>query len=330
MKKILIIGCGSVGQRHATNLAKYNCELHFIDTDLNRLEAATSGYFNSKGYGDLNSALTSDTFDGAIICSPTKYHVEQASLLISHGVIVLLEKPLGMNVAEGRHLEKIIQSFDGKLLLGYTWRWWPPLLKLRELINSKVSGEIKYAHFFMSSHLADWHPWEDYRNFFMAQRDLGGGALLDESHWIDLIIWIFGMPYTVQGKVCNFSNLEIDSDDNVDAYFEYRDLGIHLHLDIYGRPHQKKIHLIAENGSLVWMADPNEIQVYSGDGHLDLISYNCVRNDMFEFELADFYKLLNGEKVNSCGIKEGLYVMSVIDAIRESSRSGSKIFLNNV
>jgi predicted dehydrogenase len=41
----------------------------------------------------------------------------------------------------------------------------------------------------MSAHLADWHPWERYQDFFMAQAALGGGALLDESHFLDLMLW---------------------------------------------------------------------------------------------------------------------------------------------
>ena len=55
----------------------------------------------------------------------------------------------------------------------------------------------------------------------MARRELGGGALLDESHWIDLMLWLFGMPASVSGRIDKISELEIDSDDNVDLLFAY-------------------------------------------------------------------------------------------------------------
>ena len=55
----------------------------------------------------------------------------------------------------------------------------------------------------------------------MARREMGGGALLDESHWIDLMLWLFGMPSRVSGRIEKISDLEIDSDDNVDLLFAY-------------------------------------------------------------------------------------------------------------
>ena len=75
----------------------------------------------------------------------------------------------------------------------------------------------------MSAHLADWHPWEQYQDFFMAKKNLGGGALLDESHWIDLMVWFFGLPQSIIGKVEKISDLDIETDDNVDFLSLYPD-----------------------------------------------------------------------------------------------------------
>ena len=59
--------------------------------------------------------------------------------------------------------------------------------------EANAVGGLRHARFVMSAHLADWHPWERYQDFFMASRDQGGGALLDESHFIDLMLWFFGV-----------------------------------------------------------------------------------------------------------------------------------------
>ena len=42
--------------------------------------------------------------------------------------------------------------------MGYTWRWWPPLRKVRELLSEGAIGTIRHVQFHMSAHLADWHP----------------------------------------------------------------------------------------------------------------------------------------------------------------------------
>jgi predicted dehydrogenase len=112
----------------------------------------------------------------------------------------------------------------------------------------------------MAAHLADWHPWERYQDFFMASKTLGGGAILDESHWLDLMLWFFGMPEKLFAKVEKVSDLEIDSDDNVDMLVFYESgMRVSLHLDLYARPHEKSIQFAGENGTLIWQ--PNSIKI---------------------------------------------------------------------
>ena len=44
-----------------------------------------------------------------------------------------------------------------------------------------------------SEYLPDWHPWEDYRTFYMAKKSQGGGSILDQSHIIDLSHYLLGV-----------------------------------------------------------------------------------------------------------------------------------------
>ena len=161
----------------------------------------------------------------------------------------------------------------------------------------------------------------------MASRELGGGALLDESHWIDLMIWLFGVPDAVSGHVDKLSDLEIDSDDNVEILAWYRErLRVFLHLDIYGRPHEKSIRFIGEQGSLLWTADPNRI-VFGGEagGWSNTIDFSCERNDMFLAVAHEFIDVLNGRQTPSCTLEDGARVLRVIEAVRQSSAGGARI-----
>ena len=98
----------------------------------------------------------------------------------------------------------------------------------------------------------------------MSSRELGGGALLDESHWIDLALWLFGMPLSVYARIEKISDLEIDTDDNVDMILEFfGGLRATLHLDLFGRPHEKSIRFIGEEGSCLWTESPNRV-AFSG------------------------------------------------------------------
>ena len=52
----------------------------------------------------------------------------------------------------------------------------PVILKIQSLIKKKAIGKIIFAE--LSAVLsANWHPWEDYRKFYMAHKNQGGGFI---------------------------------------------------------------------------------------------------------------------------------------------------------
>jgi predicted dehydrogenase len=213
------------------------------------------------------------------------------------------------------------------VLLGYTWRWWLPLKHLRELLDVKAIGTIRHVQFHMSAHLADWHPWEPYQEFFMASAAQGGGALLDESHWIDLMVWLFGKPQQLIGRVEKISDLQIDADDNVDVLAIYeKGLRVTLHLDLYGRPHEKFIRFIGEGGTVIWSADPNRIAIScEAAQNWQEETFASERNDMFVAVAKEFLDVIAGRAKPSCTLAEGVGVMELIEAIRLSSKEGRAI-----
>ena len=56
----------------------------------------------------------------------------------------------------------------------------------------------------------------------MAKKDLGGGSLLDQSHIIDLCIWLFGDIESVFGQFSKISNLEVETDDYTNAIINFK------------------------------------------------------------------------------------------------------------
>lgn len=325
---ILVIGSGSVGKRHAQNLQQLGCRISCVDPRADRLEDMTAaGIALSGSWQTLDQALTAASFDGAVVASPTSFHVQQSMACLERGIPVLLEKPVAPDLASAERLAAAVATGGVPLLLGYTWRWWPSLNEVRERIASGFIGRILHVHFCMSAHLADWHPWEPYQDFFMSKAILGGGALLDESHWIDQMLWFFGLPRTVSGSVGTISDLEIDADDNVDLQATFANgLQVSLHLDLYGRPHEKSITFRGTGGTLVW-----EVEEYRVGHGMEPIwerkAFGQARNDMFVAVAREFLDVLSGAAVPSCTIQDGVAVMRVIEAVRQSSSGGMRVEL---
>src|SRR3989338_7080757 len=181
-KHILVLAAGSVGRRHLRNFASLGCDVSAMDPREDRLKEANGEVKLVYKFKSVEEALsTPGKFDGAVVASPTKFHISQTMALLKAGLPVLLENPLAKNMEEASELFKFLENNkNAKVLLGYTYRWWPSLGEFRKKISAGEIGRPLRAEFIMSAHLADWHPWEKYQDFFMASRDLGGGALLDE------------------------------------------------------------------------------------------------------------------------------------------------------
>ena len=323
-KHILVVGAGSVGKRHMKNLVSLGADVSAVDPRNDRLVEAAEEITLQSSFETINKALKSgEKFDGVVVGSPTKYHVEQCEAVIKAGVSVLLEKPVSITLKEAEHLKKVLEKNPkSKLLLGYTYRWWPPLLEFKKLIKSKKVGKIRYIEFMMGAHLADWHPWEKYQEFFMSSKKLGGGALLDESHFIDLLIWMFGMPKSLFARVDKISSLEIETDDNVDILIEYNDgLRANIHLDLYRRPHERYIRAIGDDGSIEWSIEPNCVKIGTKEGQVwKTNNFSSSRNDMFVNVAKEFLAIIDGSLDPSCTIDDGVKVMKLIEASRESSK----------
>jgi predicted dehydrogenase len=332
-RHILILGAGSVGRRHARNFHALGCEISCMDPRPDRLEQAVAEIPLKYKFNDLPAALErAEEFAGVAVCSPPKFHAEQSIAALDAGLPVLLEKPPTPDIAGCRKIaERLTQG--GELLLGYTYRWWPPVQRLKSLIEAGSVGSLRYARFTMSAHLADWHPWEKYQDFFMASRELGGGALLDESHFVDLMIWFFGMPERLFARVEKISDLDIATDDLVDLSAAYGDgLRVAIHLDLFGRPHEKSITIIGEQGTLQCLFNPDAVRIgRKAESLWETESFAVDRNDMFVGVAREFLERISGaRRPPTCAILDGLKVMQVVEACKESQRLASETVLGAV
>jgi predicted dehydrogenase len=324
-RHLLVVGAGSVGKRHLRNLSGLGCQLSAVDPRPDRLDEANKETPLHRMFADLQDAFGgSAAYDGVVICSPPSCHVKQSVMALERELPVFLEKPVSPDAASAFRLAEVAGRSRAPLLLGYTYRWWPPVIDLRRRILRGDIGQPLHVRFVLSAHLADWHPWERYQDFFMSSRALGGGALLDESHFLDLLLWFFGRPAAVFARIERLSELEIETDDNVDAWFSFPSgARASLHLDLYGRPHERSIVIVGEAGTLYWRNEENSLRLgRSGDLAWEETQYTCQRNDMFEACIREFLEVISGERSPSCTIDDGVAVLQVIEAMRQSASEG--------
>src|SRR5262245_25253566 len=142
---ILVVGAGSVGRRHVRNFHSLECDVSCVDPRQDRLQQAALEASVQSTFSDLEEAMqTASQFAGVVICSPPRFHVEQSLKVVEAGLPVLLEKPLSIDLQKGRELETRL-AHGGAVLLGYSYRWWQPVKRLKDLLNQGAIGKPLHA-----------------------------------------------------------------------------------------------------------------------------------------------------------------------------------------
>ncbi|MBI2069775.1 MAG: Gfo/Idh/MocA family oxidoreductase [Elusimicrobia bacterium] len=328
--KIIVIGTGSVGKRHLGNLQSLGVkDLAVCDRREDRLKEVAEKFGVKNLYKELNAeALAGAT--GAVIATPPHIHVPIANKLLEAGISVMIEKPLA-HASDGT--KPMLELADKKkcfVMTGYTYRFWPPLMKIKELLTQGAIGKIYDVRITFSEYLPDWHPWEDYRSFYMAKKEEGGGALLDESHTVDFARWLFGdieEVYAVNGKI---SHLEITSDDLAVLLVRFKGGTVGtIHMDIFGRAHRKDMEVMGEKGNIYWNFYDNEVRLYHADQKKwESFPFTCERNQMFMDEVKHFLACLEGKERPMVDGKDGLKTLMCLLAAQESARTKKAVSLN--
>lgn len=325
---LLVIGAGSAGKRHASNFSDLGCRFSAVDVQEDPREEAAEIDGHVSNYENLDQAIQDiEQFDAAVVATPPKYHADHVISLLEHEVPIFLEKPLCKTYEEALEIQDAWNEADVPFLLGYSFRWMNSLIDARRMIHEEINDPIYHGDFIMAEYLPDWHPWEDYRDFYMASKDLGGGALLDDSHWIDLAMWFFGVPDSVYAEVDQITDLEISSDDHVELLLRYKQgLRIRIHLDLYSRPHENQFKIVGNNETLKWSLEDNEIRMSEEQDKIwDATEYKKDPTHMYVNEAEHFIDVLEGDASPKCTVNDGVDVMSIIRAARESNETKSVV-----
>jgi scyllo-inositol 2-dehydrogenase (NADP+) len=128
-----------------------------------------------------------DAYDAALVCTPDIAKIELLTTLLGNGKHVLVEKPLlGADNSDLERLAALAKARGAICYTAYNHRFEPHFVRMKELIQSGVLGQIYSCRMFYGNGTA-----RDVRN--SAWRDQGAGVLPDlGSHLLDTAMFWFG------------------------------------------------------------------------------------------------------------------------------------------
>lgn len=271
--------------------------------------------------------------DTAVIANPATFHLEVAVPLAGAGVHLLVEKPLASSSAGVDQLLETCRHRGVTLLVGYNLRFLPSLRRFRDLLHQDTIGRVLSVRCEIGQYLPLWRPDTDYREGVSARRELGGGALLELSHEIDYLRWIFGEVDSVKATLARQSTLEIDVEDTAHLILGFAPAGdgrriiASVSLDFIRHDTTRLCTAIGEKGTLRWnglTGAVEQLEVGSTQWRA-VFRHQHERDDSYLAEWQHFLRCVCEQETPCNSGEDGLRVLQIVEAARRASQSGNEV-----
>jgi len=334
IKSAIVIGCGSIGQRHIKNLQALG--INSIIT----LRSRKGHYKKLPKDIQVKEVETWDDVinekpDIAIIANPTIFHLEYVTKLITLVKGIFIEKPLSNSLSGIDQLLDLQDKSKTILFMGHNLLFHPIVTTIKDIMSSNDIGNMLNIQFQFGQWLPDWHPYEDYTKAYYARKDLGGGVALTLIHEIQLAMEFAGEPVEVCGMVSKSELLNLDVDVITDAMIRHKSGCIsQIHLDYIQKPPHRSGLISFERA---WMAydftESHVIAQLPGQKEPVVVwsvsSYDV--NQMYIDQMKKFIQYVEeGRMKHPYDINSGIDSLKLVDALFTSNeqKQNVKIYSN--
>ena len=329
ISRILIVGSGSAGTRHL-RLTREHFPNSQIKVLRHRSECAIPEF--SDGFFSTIKDAIQFAPQIAIIANPSTFHVGVARQLAQAGVHLLIEKPLSSSLEGVAQLIETCKDRKSVLMIGYNLRFLPSLQHFRKLLGEGVIGDLLSVRCEVGQYLPSWRLGSDYRQGVSAKKELGGGALLELSHEIDYLRWIFGEVEWIRSTISQQSKLEINVEDSAHLTMgflpnsEGRQLIGTLNMDFIRHDHTRTCIVIGEKGTLRWNGLTEEVDLYEEGARRwkTLYRHRSKQDETYRVELQSFLDSIYENGIPFVTGEDGLRALEIIEAARLSSATGAQ------
>lgn len=325
--KIGIVGLGSMGKRRLRLMKsiRSSYEIVGVDTNSKRRQDVESEY-KIKMYGDLDVMLAEESPDAIVVCSAPLTHSKIILKCLKKNIHVFTE----LNLVSDDYSEMISIAENNNCIL-----FMSSTMLYREEINwivNKIqsSSDKTNYRYHVGQYLPDWHPWENYKDFFVGDKRSNGCRELFavELPWIIKAFGKISEMHVVKDKI---SNLDLDYPDSyiVTLTHESGHSGT-LHIDVVSRKPVRNLEVYSQSQHIFWNGTPESLEEYCvSTNKLNTINlYTSVIKDknysdnILENAYVDeldmfFNKISDPSVVEKYTFTDDLYVLDRIDEIED-------------
>lgn len=322
--RVLVVGCGSIGRRHARLLAEFpQVEVLVCDTLEENLRAALEEAPGSRGFRDFEAALAAEP-DAVYVCTPNHLHRPMAIAALEAGCHVMCEKPIADTIENAEAIAEAAAAADTMLTVGYSLRSHAGLRRLLELVRSGICGNIIGGRAMVGTYFTLMCATTPYR---MTEPN---ALIIDYTHLFDYLRLLIGPIVRVSAESATLGELEMMPRPNVFSALLTHESGAlsQFHADYVQHPQRHITEIFGDEATLMYDWQQYELRIY----HRDRPGYEVetvvtARDDIYRVEAADFLQQIHGNRVPTCTAEEGVAALRAAMAAVRSAREHRAIEL---
>lgn len=339
--RIALIGAGVMGRQHQQHLASMAEGSLCAIADPGAGARELAGNLGVPWFAGHAEMLRQARPDAVIVANPNTLHVSTALECLDHGVPVLLEKPVGVELAEVRRLVDASERLGVPVLVGHHRRHNPLIVRARQVLDEGLLGRLTTV-------TALWQLQKPDSYFDIAwRREPGAGLLLTNLiHDLDLLRHLCGEVRQVQAMADNgvrgFANEDsvavllrfengalgtLTGSDGVAAPWSWElDSGEN---PVYPRQFDQPCYLLAgTRGSLSLPQMQRWQYAETGAGWhqpLQRVTEPVPAGDALRLQLEHFIKVARGACTPLVDAADAGRTLALVEAIQHAARSGQAV-----
>lgn len=340
MKEIRLglIGCGRISKNHFESVKEIENTRFVACADIieERAKDACEKYNLDNYYTDYNEMLEKEELDCVAICTPSGIHPEIGVDVAKHGINVLTEKPMAINIHDADMLIHACDKYKVHLFVVKQNRLNTTMQLLKKAIDKNRFGRI-----YMVQSNVFWTRPQSYYDMakWRGTWEFDGGAFMNQaSHYVDALCWLIGNVDSVMAETATMER-NIEAEDTGSVILKYRNgvIGtMNVTMLTYPKNFEGSITILGEKGTVkiggvaINKIEKWEFQDYDDD---DKIVEKCNYNPptIYGYGHIPYYQnvvdvLLDKSEPSTDG-RCGRKSLEVIQAIYQSAKSGKKINL---
>jgi len=329
-----VVGLGSMGKRRIRNLQFLkNDDIIGFDLREDRCSEASEKY-KIKTFSAIEDAISQKPI-AMVISTPPNLHMKYAKIAIANNIHFFTEASVIQD-----EMKEVIDQLEKIEIIGLpscTMRYHPIIKKIKSLLEKNTIGKPLSFLYHSGQYLPDWHPWEDYRKYYVSKRETGACREIVPFE----LVWItdlFGKINAVSAIKAKVSNLEVDIDDIYNILLDFESgLQASMTVDVIARFPYRQLKILGEDG--VIFADWSEriVRYYTKDeGWRDnriedgQIEKNYIHGEgPYIEEMRTFLNTIKKENSTPYTFAEDFKILKILESIEKSSDDGNRQIIVN-